>query len=71
MASPRSDIRNEDILVFIATFIGERGYSPTFREIGAGVGFGSIDTVHRRLKTMKKQGKVDFLSGSARTLRIL
>lgn len=37
--------REEDILKFIKTFMLEKGYTPTIRDIGYGVGLRSTSTV--------------------------
>ncbi len=51
------------ILEFIISYIKEHGYSPTVREIGAGVYLGSTSTVHEHLKIMLNEGIIESDAG--------
>ena len=57
---PNSEIplteRQSDILVFIERTVGERGYPPSVREIGAAVGLTSPSTVHSHIATLQRLG---------------
>jgi repressor LexA len=48
--------RQKQILEFIGEFRGERGYSPTHREICEHFGFTSYGTVHKHLKLLESKG---------------
>ena len=48
--------RQHDVLAFIEKTVGERGYPPSVREIGEGVGLASPSTVHSHLHTLQKLG---------------
>jgi repressor LexA len=48
--------RQKQILEFIGEFRGERGYSPTHREICERFGFTSYGTVHKHLKLLESKG---------------
>ena len=63
---------NEKILQFIIDYIQEHGYSPTIREIGAGVGLKSTSSVVYHLKCMLKCGMIetDAGFGSSRAIRV-
>lgn len=54
---------------FIKEFIKKNGYAPVFREIAEGTGRG-IDTVFNHVYILKDLGKIDFIEGKARTIRI-
>jgi repressor LexA len=55
---PASDIstRQRDILDLIIRTVRERGYPPSVREIGEGVGLNSPSTVHSHLSALVKAG---------------
>lgn len=59
----------ERILDFIESYRAERGYPPTWKEIGDGVGLSSTATVHHYLLALRAEGRVDWTSDSPRTLR--
>ena len=48
--------RQRRVLDYIADFLGERGYSPSFQEIAEGVGLNSIATVHKHIATLERKG---------------
>lgn len=48
--------RQREILEFITTFIHERGYPPTLREIGEHFGIRSTNGVNDHLKALEKKG---------------
>lgn len=64
-------VNNDEIVTFIACHVREKGYPPTFREIGRGVGLSSSSTVQKRMDTLKSQGRVDWTPGRFGTLRLL
>jgi repressor LexA len=47
---------------FIAEFVQKNGYSPSFEEIGDGLGLNSLATVHKHISNLEKKGllKRDF-----------
>jgi SOS-response transcriptional repressor LexA len=63
--------RQQAILEFILTHKKDKGYSPTLREIGDGVGLQSASSVHRYLEMMEGKGLIKRLYGSARTIEIV
>ncbi|HWN67148.1 MAG TPA: transcriptional repressor LexA, partial [Haliangium sp.] len=49
-------LRQREILEFITSFIQERGYPPTLREIGEHFGIRSTNGVNDHLKALEKKG---------------
>ena len=45
--------RQRQIYDFVANFVGENGYSPSFEEIGAGLGLSSLATVHKHINNLE------------------
>ena len=54
--------RQRQVYDFIADFVSKNGYSPSFEEIGEGLGLNSLATVHKHLSNLEKKGllKRDF-----------
>lgn len=48
--------RQRRVLDYIAGFLKEQGYSPSFQEIADGVGLNSIATVHKHIATLERKG---------------
>lgn len=63
--------RQKQIYDYIKSFISEKKYSPSVREIGTAVGLNSSASVHRHLDIMKTKGYIDFINSRSRTLRII
>ena len=61
----------EQVLVFIADYIGDHGFGPTVREICDACDIGSTATAHRRLQLLAEEGRISFLPMSPRTIRLL
>ncbi|MGD6898632.1 LexA family protein [Bacillus infantis] len=59
------------ILTFIAAYIEEHGYSPTYREIMEGVGLYSSSTVSRHVTDLREKGYITFEEARPRTIRIM
>ena len=55
---------------FIKKYIENNGYSPSVREISC-IFDKSVGTVHPMLKKLKSKGYIDYVSGKARTIKIL
>lgn len=56
------------VLEFIKTFRAERGFSPSYREIGDGLGLGSTNSVSQHVKALVKRGLLTRVAGQSRTL---
>lgn len=52
-------LRQREVLDFISQFVTVNKYSPSYMEIGAGVGLSSLATVHKHIQNLKRKG---FLS---------
>lgn len=48
--------RQRQVYDFIADFVQKHGYSPSFEEIGEGLGLSSLATVHKHISNLEKKG---------------
>jgi len=48
--------RQKEVYDFLQRFIEQHGYSPSFEEIGAGLGLSSLATVHKHLNNLQEKG---------------
>lgn len=62
--------KKKEILDYIKSYINEKGYSPTIREIGKAVGLQSTSAVSFHLVKLRKEGKIDYEEGAPRTITI-
>lgn len=60
--------KQKELLVYIELFIGEHGYSPSYREIMNGVGYSSVATVALHINNLVKRGHLIKRDNSARSL---
>lgn len=56
------------IIVFIAEFTDQHGFSPTYREIAEGLGYASVSTVHKHITELKEKGLISETDGKSRSL---
>lgn len=63
--------KQRELLTFIESFIGEHGYSPSYREIMTGLNYTSIATVALHVNNLVKRGHLLKREGSARSLEIV
>ncbi len=61
MEKRSSEERQQQICAFIAEYWDINGYSPSYREIGKGVGLRSPSTVHHHIKMLEESGRIKFL----------
>ncbi|HEY4960721.1 MAG TPA: transcriptional repressor LexA [Terriglobales bacterium] len=54
--------RQKQVYDFLAQFVEKNGYSPSFEEIGEGLGLSSLATVHKHVSNLEQKGllKRDF-----------
>ena len=45
--------RQKEVMDFLSSFIGERGYSPSYEEIAGGLGLASLATVHKHIQALE------------------
>ncbi len=50
--------RQKEVYDFVAEFVQQHGYSPSFEEIGQGLGLNSLATVHKHISNLEKKGLV-------------
>src|SRR2546426_5878915 len=48
--------RQRQVYDFISRFVVEKGYSPSFEEIGEGLGLSSLATVHKHISNLEEKG---------------
>ena len=48
--------RQRQVMDFIAAFLREHGYSPSFQEIARGLQLNSLATVHKHISTLERKG---------------
>ena len=56
----RTSKKREEILQFLAQFVGENGYAPSVREICTAVGLQSTATVHYHLSALRDAGLIEM-----------
>lgn len=59
------------VLDFIAKYCEERGYSPSYQEIGESVGIASKSGVKRLIDGLVERGRLEMLPRRARSLAVL
>lgn len=62
--------KKKEILDYIESYINEKGYSPTIREIGDAVGLQSTSAVSFHLVKLRNEGKINYEEGASRTITI-
>ena len=62
--------KQKEILDFINSFILEHGYSPSYREIMAGLNYNSVATVALHVGNLVKRGHLQKRDYSARSLEV-
>ena len=60
--------RQREVMDFIAGFLHERGYSPSFEEIGKGLALSSLATVHKHISTLERKGFLKRAYNCSRSL---
>ena len=63
--------KQKELLSFIQIFIGEHGYSPSYREIMAGLNYTSVATVALHVNNLIKRGHLRKRDRSARSLEVV
>lgn len=60
--------RQFDVLRFVETYVAKHGYSPSFKEIGKGVGLASTSAVHRLVHALEARGQIALRQNSPRSI---
>ena len=63
--------KQKQIVDFIADFLKQNDYSPTYREIMSGLGLSSVSAVAEHIDNLVAKGIVKKTPGAARSLEIL
>jgi len=63
--------KQHELLKFIEQFIGEHGYSPSYREIMGGLQYTSVATVALHVNNLIKRGHLRKRDHSARSLEVV
>ncbi len=63
--------KQKELLTFIETFIGQHGYSPSYREIMTGLSYTSVATVALHVNNLIKRGHLNKRDNSARSLEVV
>lgn len=63
--------RQRQMYDFIAQFVESHGYSPSFEEIGEGMGLSSLATVHKHITNLEKKGLLRRDYNRSRSIDVL
>ena len=63
--------RQRQVYDFIADFVQRQGYSPSFEEIGEGLGLSSLATVHKHISNLEKKGLLSRDYNRSRSIDLL
>jgi len=63
--------RQREMYDFISGFVQKHGYSPSFEEIGDGMGLSSLATVHKHLTNLEKKGLLKRDYNRSRSIDVL
>ena len=63
--------KQRELLTYIESFIAEKGYSPSYREIMAGLNYNSVATVALHVNSLIKRGHLVKRDHSARSLEVV
>lgn len=62
---------HERVLAWVRAFSREHGYPPSTREITTSLGISSTRVTHSILVDLRAEGRMDWVEGRARTLRVV
>ncbi len=62
--------RQKEVLDFIADFIEEKGYSPSYEELAQGLQLASLATVHKHIQGLESRNYVRRLFNQSRSLEV-
>jgi repressor LexA len=63
--------RQKQVYDFLARFVEEHGYSPSFEEIGEGLGLSSLATVHKHICNLEQKGLLKRDYNRSRSIDLL
>src|SRR5579864_138785 len=62
--------RQKDVLDFIADFVEENGYSPSYEELAQGLKLASLATVHKHIQALESRNYLRRLFNQSRSLEV-
>src|SRR5258706_14416656 len=71
METVRPTKKQRELLTFIEQFIGEHGYSPSYREVMSGLNYTSVATVALHINNLIRRGHLRKRDHSARSLEVV
>src|SRR6202166_4410057 len=63
--------RQRQVYDFISDFVQKQGYSPSFEEIGEGLGLSSLATGHKHISNLEKKGLLTRDYNRSRSIDLL
>src|SRR5215813_2254688 len=63
--------RQRELYDFLSRFVAENGYSPSFEEIGEGMGLNSLATVHKHVTNLEKKNLLTRDYNRSRSIDLL
>jgi repressor LexA len=63
--------RQRQVYDYISEFVQKHGYSPSFEEIGEGLGLSSLATVHKHISNLEKKGLLTRDYNRSRSIDLL
>ncbi|HEX6467273.1 MAG TPA: transcriptional repressor LexA [Terriglobales bacterium] len=63
--------RQREVYDFISQFVQDKGYCPSFQEIGDGTGLSSLATVHKHIANLEKKGLLKRDYNRSRSIDVL
>ena len=63
--------RQKEILDYIASFIDDQGYAPSFEEIAESFGYSSLATVHEHLSNLERKGYIRKSYNESRSIEMI
>ena len=63
--------RQREVYDFIHDFVQQHGYSPSFEEIGGGLGLSSLATVHKHVSNLERKGLLKRDYNRSRSIDVL
>ena len=63
--------RQKQVFDFLVNFINAHSYSPSFEEIGEGLGLSSLATVHKHMQTLEKKGFIRRGYNQSRSVEVV
>src|SRR5207253_9981321 len=62
--------RQKEVLDFIADFVEENGYSPSYEELAQGLKLASLATVHKHIQALEGRNYLQRLFNQSRSLEV-